>query len=203
VGLTLADIYMQLAYQRTGTPGTQPLLILHGFLGMADNWRTQALRLAERYDVWAIDLRNHGRSPHSDVFDYASMAADVAELCSANNLTNIVLLGHSMGGKVAMEYARHNHANLHQLVIVDISPKAYPPHHTDVLAALNAVHLSTLQTRADAETAMSQHLPDNNMLQFLLKSLAGGNVRIREHHSRYCAVCATHCNAHVVDPRWR
>jgi pimeloyl-ACP methyl ester carboxylesterase len=163
---------VQLAFQRTGTPGNPPIVILHGFLGMADNWRSHALRLGEQYDVWCLDLRNHGRSPHTPVFDYPSMAADVARLCQENDLRNLILVGHSMGGKVAMEYLRQHSDRVSRLIVADMSPRAYTPHHEAVLAALQAVNLEQIANRAEAEAAMTRHLPDVTTVQFLLKSLA-------------------------------
>lgn len=140
---------------------------------MADNWRTQALRLGERYTVYSLDLRNHGRSPAGAPFDYPTMAEDVAEFVGQQAFEKFTLLGHSMGGKVAMEYARTHSARLSHLIVADIAPVTYRPHHDSVLAALNAVDLTTIQNRAEAEMAMKIHLPDDPATrQFLLKSLA-------------------------------
>jgi pimeloyl-ACP methyl ester carboxylesterase len=149
-----------------------PLVILHGFLGMADNWRSQALLFGTRYTVYCVDQRNHGRSPWGAPFDYPTLAADLLQFANHHQLERFTLLGHSMGGKTAMEFARQNAHRLDKLVVADIAPVAYAPHHQSVLAALNAVPLHRLQNRTQAEEAMKAHLPnDAATRQFLLKSL--------------------------------
>ena len=104
-----------------------PLIILHGLLGSADNWRSMSRRLGAHYKVFAVDLRNHGRSPHSEIFDYDVMVADLREFVEQHALLRIMLLGHSLGGKVAMQFALDHSDRVDKLVIVDIAPKPYEP----------------------------------------------------------------------------
>ncbi|MBT8319454.1 MAG: alpha/beta fold hydrolase, partial [Gramella sp.] len=118
----------------------KPFLILHGFLGMSDNWKTLGKQFAkDGFQVHLIDQRNHGKSPHSDEFSYALMAQDIKEYCETHNLRNIILLGHSMGGKTAMLTACENKELVEKLVIVDIAPKYYAPHHQQILKGLTAL----------------------------------------------------------------
>jgi esterase len=150
----------------------QPLIILHGFLGMSDNWKTLATQYAnEGFQVHALDLRNHGRSFHSDEFTYQAMANDILEYCTANNLENVSIIGHSMGGKVAMFFAVAHPEKVNKLIVADISPKSYAPHHDDILAALNAVDFSKKPSRADVEEIMKPYVPDFGTRQFLMKNL--------------------------------
>ena len=148
------------------------LIILHGFLGMSDNWKTLAVQYAENgFDVHALDLRNHGRSFHSDQFSYELMVQDVIEYCQANNLRKIDLIGHSMGGKVAMLLATNYPEMVNKLIIADIGPKFYPQHHQSILAGLNAVDFSKKPSRIEVDTIVQQYIPDFGTRQFLLKSV--------------------------------
>jgi esterase len=149
----------------------QPLLILHGFLGMSDNWKSLATQFASRFEVHSIDLRNHGRSFHSSEFSYAIMAQDVFEYCQAHELSSIFVVGHSMGGKVAMTLATTQPQLISKLMVADIGPKFYPQHHELILAGLNAVDFSKKPTRSDVETVLEKFIPDFGTRQFLLKNL--------------------------------
>lgn len=149
-----------------------PLLILHGFLGMSDNWKTLGTRWAEAgYEVHLLDLRNHGRSLHSEEFNYAVMAQDVLEYCNEKNLASIYLMGHSMGGKVAMEVATSNPELISKLIIADIGPKGYQPHHDEILQGLAAVNFEEKPERSEVDKIVSTYVPDLGTRQFLLKSL--------------------------------
>ncbi|AGC76747.1 pimeloyl-ACP methyl ester carboxylesterase [Nonlabens dokdonensis] len=150
----------------------QPFLILHGFLGMADNWKTLGRKWSEMdFQVHLIDQRNHGRSLHSDTFDYAIMAQDIKEYCDAHQLENIVLLGHSMGGKVAMQFASLYSSYLEKLIIADIAPKEYAPHHSDIINGLRSINFDQVSSRNDADEMLEKVIPDFGTRQFLLKSL--------------------------------
>lgn len=150
----------------------KPLVILHGFLGMADNWKTLGTQWSENgFQVHLLDQRNHGRSFHAAGFDYNGMAQDVKNYCDEHQLDDIILLGHSMGGKVAMRCAVLFPELIEKLVIADIAPKAYPPHHSDILHALQTVNLAQLNSRGDADAALSKGIKDIGTRQFLLKSL--------------------------------
>jgi esterase len=148
------------------------LIILHGFLGMSDNWKTLASQYAdEGFNVHAIDLRNHGRSFHSDAFSYEIMVDDVYSYCKANNLTNINIIGHSMGGKVAMLLATTYPELVEKLIVADIGPKFYPQHHQSILAGLNAVDFSKKPSRNEVDEIVKSYIPDFGTRQFLLKNL--------------------------------
>lgn len=149
----------------------QPLLILHGFLGMSDNWKTLATQFADHFEVHALDLRNHGRSLQSDEFNYEIMAQDVFEYCQLHNLQQIIIIGHSMGGKVAMLLAARHPELVSKLIVADIGPKYYPQHHQDILAGLNAVDFSIKPSRSDVDEIIKNFIPDFGTRQFLMKSL--------------------------------
>ena len=148
------------------------LLILHGFLGMSDNWKTLGTQFAtEGFEVHMLDLRNHGRSFHSEEFSYELLAQDVLEYCNGHNLTNIDLIGHSMGGKTAMLFATLYPEMVDKLTIVDIGPKFYPQHHQSILAGLNAVDFAKKPSRSEVEEILLPYIPDFGTRQFLMKSL--------------------------------
>lgn len=150
----------------------KPLLIIHGFLGMSDNWKTIGSQFAENgFQVHLLDLRNHGKSFHSDEFNYNLMTQDVLEYCTANNLEKVSIIGHSMGGKTAMLFAAENPERIDKLIVADIGPKFYPQHHQIIFDALNAVDFSKKPSRAEVEEIMSQYITDFGTRQFLLKSL--------------------------------
>lgn len=149
-----------------------PFLILHGFLGMSDNWKTLGNKFAEEgFQVHLLDQRNHGRSPHSSEMNYQIMSQDVKHYCDTHNLKDIVLLGHSMGGKVAMQVAGDFPDLLEKLIIVDISPKYYAPHHQEILEGLQALEDQNLTSRGEAEDFLANYIPDIGTRLFLLKNL--------------------------------
>src|SRR5262249_33440560 len=148
-----------------------PLIILHGLFGSQENWRTLSKAFSQHFQVFALDQRNHGRSPHSKVFTYEAMTEDLREFMQEDALTSAYVLGHSIGGKVAMRFAVTYPDLVDKLVVVDIAPKVYPPGHNDVFAALYALNLSTLRSRQEADAALARDLPDLALRQFLLKNL--------------------------------
>lgn len=162
---------MQLHYNVYGA-GQTPLIILHGFMGTADNWHTLAQKFSAYRQVVTIDLRNHGRSLHSNEFSIPLMADDVLQVMQELNILNCFLLGHSMGGKIAMYIALNHPEQLSKLLVADIAPRAYHRGHDDVFDALFAVDLPNLKTRKEAEEAMLPFVPDFGVRQFLLKNLA-------------------------------
>ncbi|WP_438962057.1 alpha/beta fold hydrolase [Nonlabens sp.] len=150
----------------------KPLVILHGFLGMADNWKTLGKQWSEnRYEVHLIDQRNHGRSLHSDEFNYEILAQDIKEYCDEHQLKSIYLLGHSMGGKVAMKTAVDFPNLIEKLIIADIAPKEYAPHHSDIINGLKSLDFNTIKSRKEADKQLALRIPDFGTRQFLLKSL--------------------------------
>lgn len=161
---------MQLAYRKYGQG--QPLLILHGLFGQSDNWHTLATRFGDDgFEVYTIDQRNHGLSPHSDVWNYEAMADDIKEFIDTHHLRHPVLLGHSMGGKTAMFFALKYEDVFDKLIVVDMSPRGYEAQHDVVLDGLNAVDFSKINTRKEAEADLSQFINDVGTKQFLLKNL--------------------------------
>ncbi|WP_109299617.1 alpha/beta fold hydrolase [Aquimarina sp. AU474] len=150
----------------------QPFIILHGFLGMGDNWKTLGKKISEHgFQVHLLDQRNHGRSPHNEEFSYEIMAADLELYCRENNLKNCYLLGHSMGGKTAMLFATQYPDIVSRLIIADIGPKYYPLHHQDILDGLSALDFDHIKSRGEADKDLSQYVSDIGVRMFLLKNL--------------------------------
>jgi len=152
----------------TGTP----FVILHGFLGMSDNWKSLGKRFAAQgYQMHLIDQRNHGRSFHDPVFSYQAMTADLLLYCEHHNLDQVVLLGHSMGGKTAMEFAVAHPERVTKLIIADIAPRHYDEHHQDVLKGLGLLDLSIINSRAKADQVLANYIKEPGLRLFLLKNL--------------------------------
>lgn len=150
----------------------RPLIVLHGFLGMSDNWKTLGNQYAENgFEVHLIDQRNHGRSFWSEDFNYDVMARDVHHYATQNGLEKVALIGHSMGGKTAMQFACMYPDRVTQLIVADIAPKYYPPHHQPILDALNQLNLEVLDSRGKVDQELSKTISDVGTRQFLLKSL--------------------------------
>jgi pimeloyl-ACP methyl ester carboxylesterase len=158
-------------YSKIEGAGT-PLLILHGYLGMSDNWKTLGAQFAnEGFEVHLLDLRNHGRSFHSDEFNYRVMVQDVLDYCKDKNLKKVNLLGHSMGGKVAM-FLSVNHPNIvEKLVVADIGPKLYKAHHQQIFKGLNAIDFGKKHSRLEVELILKNYIEEHDTIQFLMKSL--------------------------------
>ncbi|MBV9859725.1 MAG: alpha/beta fold hydrolase [Alphaproteobacteria bacterium] len=148
-----------------------PLAILHGLFGSSRNWATVAKRLAERWRVIAFDLRNHGASPWADTMSYPEMAEDVRHALAERGIERYAVLGHSMGGKAAMILALHGGASVERLVVVDIAPVPYRPHHLDLLQAMQALNLSSVHRRGEAEARLAAAIPDPGERAFLLQNL--------------------------------
>lgn len=146
-----------------------PLVLLHGLFGSSDNWHTVARALAADLSVYALDLRNHGRSFHSARHDYAAMAEDVERFAAARGLAPVTLLGHSMGGKVAMVLAGSNPERVGRLIVVDITPKATPVLR-EPIAALRRLDFEKIGTLAQAEAMLAPEIPDPVLRHFLLKN---------------------------------
>lgn len=150
----------------------KPLLIIHGFLGMSDNWKSfGSLYANEGFETHMIDLRNHGKSFWSDDFNYKVMSEDILDYCKVNNLQNVSIIGHSMGGKVAMLFATTYPEMVDKLIVADIGSKYYAPHHDEIFAGLNAVDFSSKPTRAEVEETLFPFIPDFGTRQFLMKNL--------------------------------
>ena len=160
---------MQLHYQSLGQG--QPLILLHGLFGSSNNWGTVAKHFSQYFQVISVDLRNHGSSPHSDSQTYAELSQDLAELCDALNLNTVHLLGHSLGGKVAMQFATQFPQRVDQLVVVDMAMRAYADAHTHLIDAMMAVDLSAMRSRNEVDLALSSSINQVTVRQFLLMNL--------------------------------
>ncbi len=165
---------MHLHYRDLGGDGNPPLIILHGFLGSSRNWQTVGEDLSQWFHVYALDLRNHGQSPWGDKQSYEVMAEDVLKWMTENELPSAHFVGHSMGGKLAMQLACHHPYYLRSLVVVDIAPKTYPSAHTVDFAAMRSVNLETISSRSAAEKQMAEKIEDWALRQFLLTNLSRG-----------------------------
>ena len=149
----------------------KPLIVLHGLFGSSDNWHSLAKAIANKFAVFVVDQRNHGLSPHSGDFNYRFLTEDLNDFIEEHNIIQPVILGHSMGGKTAMNFAVRYPEKTGKLIIVDIVPKAYPVHHDHILEGLRAVPLATLTSRLEADQTLSGFVPEAGVRQFLLKSL--------------------------------
>lgn len=160
---------MQLHYRVLGEG--QPFVILHGLFGFSDNWQTHAIKLAEYYQVIVVDQRNHGHSDWADTNSYQDMANDLFELFQTLKLENVILMGHSMGGKTAMFFAEQHQELLDKLILVDMGIKAYPPHHTEIINGIKSLQLNQYTARSQAEKELQKSISSNGIRQFLLKNL--------------------------------
>lgn len=148
-----------------------PLVILHGLFGTLDNWQTLGKRWAEDFTVFLVDQRNHGRSPHADTIDYPEMAGDLKAFLEHNWIYGTHVLGHSMGGKTAMQFALDYPDMVDRLVVVDIAPRAYPGGHEAIFQALLGLDLDALGERGEADAILAERIPQRGIRQFLLKNL--------------------------------
>lgn len=170
---------MELHSRRAGEG--PPLVMLHGLFGSSENLGNVARELAGEFTVFGLDLRNHGRSPHGVGMDYATMAGDVLETLDSLGLESAVLLGHSLGGKTAMEVALSAPEHVNRLIVVDIAPVQYDRRHNEELEALRSLDLDGMTSRREADKVLSESLPIPAVRQFLLKNLvrADGGLRWR------------------------
>jgi esterase len=162
---------LDLNYKTYGS-GEETIVILHGLFGMLDNWHYHAKNLGTHYTVYTLDLRNHGNSPHADEMTYSLMANDLEQFCEAQQLDKIILIGHSMGGKAAMQFAVDFPYRLKKLVVADIAPKKYPSGgHSIYFKAFKEIDFSKMKSRKEAEEAFSKYEQNPGILLFLLKNL--------------------------------
>ena len=149
-----------------------PFVILHGFLGMSDNWRTLGLQYAQAgFQVHLLDQRNPGHSFHSPEFSYSLLSNDLLAYAQAHQLESFHLMGHSMGGKTAMLFATQHSEKVQSLIVADMSPKFFPPHHEQFLRGLASLNFSEIHSRSEAEKALSAYVSEVGVRQFLLKNL--------------------------------
>ena len=149
----------------------EPLILLHGLFGSLDNLGVIARGLQDKWQIHGLDQRNHGKSPHTDTMTYPEMADDVLAYMDAQGLKKAWVLGHSMGGKVAMRLALKAPDRIAGIIVADISPVTYQPRHDHVLEGLKAIDTAALKSRQDADRALSEHVEEAGVRQFLLKNL--------------------------------
>lgn len=160
---------MKLNYKEFGEG--RPMIILHGLLGSLDNWQTLAKRFAEDFHVFTIDQRNHGQSPHSDRMDYEVLSADLENFIEEHQLDNVILIGHSMGGKTVMKYTLEHPEKVAAMISADMSPRDYPVHHEYILDALRSVDFSAVKTRGDVKDQLMEKLQNKAVVLFLTKNV--------------------------------
>ncbi len=161
---------VELTYRGFGSSG-KPVIILHGLFGSAANWTSIARRLADRYRVIAANLRNHGGSPYATTMSYHDMAADVRALMDRLGLSQVTLIGHSLGGKVAMQLALETPERVSMLVVVDIAPVSYRHNYSSILRAMERLDLSQIRRRTDADAELRRSIADDGLRLFLLHNL--------------------------------
>ncbi|MCS4307922.1 esterase [Rheinheimera pacifica] len=150
---------------------TAPVVLIHGLFGSYENLGVIERSLSDQYQVINVDVRNHGRSDHSAEMNYQLMAEDLAQTLDSLNVKKSAILGHSMGGKLAMAYAVTYPERVSKLILADIAPVGYPPRHNSIFTGLNSVDLTEIENRADADKQLAQHVKESGVRQFLLKSL--------------------------------
>lgn len=165
---------MELYFRRYGREGDKPLIILHGLFGLSDNWDSFARRFAEEgFDVVVPDQRNHGRSGHSPVHSYEALCDDLLELTDKLGYDRISLLGHSMGGKAAMQFAFDHPEKIDRLIIADISPttSGHNPQHQQLIDIMRKLDLSIFESRSQVDEALAGQIKSRRIRQFLTKSI--------------------------------
>lgn len=169
----------------------EPLILIHGLFGSLENLGGIARPLADHYTVYSLDLPNHGRSPHTDTMNLATMAADVLSWMDEQKLESAHILGHSLGGKVAMELALGYAERINSLVVLDIAPVTYPPHHDAIFEGLLALDPGQLESRAQADDLLKSHVSELPVRSFLLKNLVkesqgfGWRINLSAIHQNY------------------
>ncbi|HEX5625664.1 MAG TPA: alpha/beta fold hydrolase [Saprospiraceae bacterium] len=160
---------LNLHYKKSGT-GPE-LVILHGLFGCLDNWQSLTKLLEPDFTVYRLDLRNHGKSPHAAAHSYPLMAEDLLHFLDVHGLDRVQLMGHSMGGKVAMQFLNLAKERVRKTMILDIAPKAYPRGHDSLFKAMFDLPIYELQTRNQADHFLTERIPEFGVRQFILKNL--------------------------------
>lgn len=148
-----------------------PLLVFHGLFGMLDNWGSFAKDLGTLLPTHIIDLRNHGKSFHSEEMSHDDLALDILNYMHHHQIEKAHLLGHSLGGKAVMQCAIKYPALVEKLIVVDIAPKSYPPHHQAIIKALESVDFTQINSRPGVEEVLAQYIKEKPVIQFLTKNL--------------------------------
>ena len=162
---------MQLNYKKLGESGST-IIILHGLLGSLDNWQTIAKQLSATHQVYIVDQRNHGRSPHVDEMNYEVLTQDIVEFCAQHQIQKITIIGHSMGGKTAMLLALQHPTLIEKLIVVDIAPSFYDGGHEAILFAMAEAPLKSTQKREDIDKFLQPRIHDFGVRQFIMKNLS-------------------------------
>lgn len=162
----------KLNYKRLGEEEGMPLVILHGLFGMLDNWMTLGRKYAENgYDVWLVDQRNHGKSFHSDDFNYYLLAEDLYDFFNLHDIDSAIIMGHSMGGKTAMQFAVNYPERVYKLAVIDIAPIDYEGNHQSIFEGVFKTDLSQAESRSDVETQLTEYIAEKSVRQFIMKNL--------------------------------
>lgn len=162
---------VHLSSTTSGDSRNPAVIILHGLFGSSSNWRSIARQLSARFQVFCVDLRNHGKSGWNDSMSYLDMARDLAAFIAENHLLNPHLIGHSMGGKIVMAYLQHFASHVGKAVVIDIAPIAYTHDHDQLISALTHLDLAHIKTRGEADQRLSKDLSNASVRQFLLQNL--------------------------------
>ena len=161
---------MKLFFKKIGEG--KPLIILHGLFGLGDNWATLGKSFTDNgFCCYLVDQRNHGKSPHSYEFTYEAMSDDLSELMNNEKINKADIIGHSMGAKTAMFFSLNHADKIEKMIITDMAPRYYPPHHEAIFSALKSIDLSAISSRKEAEELLRMALKDDSTIQFLLKNL--------------------------------
>ena len=169
--MTATVLFTKSQYCNSPSPAARPLVVLHGLFGNWENWGARIRQYQAHTDVHAMDLRNHGESPHLASMNYSEMAEDVVMTLEHLDIERCDLLGHSMGGKVAMRIAATHAEKIARLILVDIAPKDYPAHHQEIIDALCAIDPLQLDSRREADQQLAEAVDDASVRAFLLKNL--------------------------------
>lgn len=178
-GQMLCNMSVKLHSLRFENPSAPALVILHGLLGASRNWSTIGKAMKDRFDVHILDLRNHGQSPHADSMRWSELTSDVKAYLRANGLKDVVLLGHSLGGKIAMKFACNYPDLVKKLVIVDIAAKPYPPYYDTEFRAMKRIASGALTNRREAEEILKPLIPDWGLRQFVMTNLVRGEFGLQ------------------------
>lgn len=149
----------------------QHLMVIHGLFGQLDNWNTHGKKFGEYFTTHLLDLRNHGRSFHDDEMNFRVMIEDLLRYLEVHGISKAHFLGHSLGGRLVIDLAMTKGEIIDKLIVADMAPKAYPPHHNAIFKALKSVDFSRVESRQDVEEVLKQYIPEVGVRQFLLKNV--------------------------------
>ena len=163
----------------SGHSNNPPLIIMHGLFGSSRNWSQLADKFVEHYHVYLVDLRNHGESPHAQCMDYPVMAADLSALMNTHTIQNATIIGHSLGGKVAMWLALTQPKYVRRLIVVDIAPVQYFHQFSEIFTGIKRIPLQEIVSRNQADSYLAKHIGELSIRQFLLQNLVNREGQYR------------------------